>query len=622
MTARRRRGRVWAWRAVALVPAFLIASFLANGSVPDAIRLEALAVLLVTLARPPLGLMLVALLAPLGDAVVPFLGSLPARHAETLVIAFLAGWLSALGTDEERPPLPAGLVNAIWVFGGVLIASVAATALQLGSESPAELQKTLASLIHSYLLTDDVIGAHTAAQLLEGLGLLGAAGLIARRPRDRAWLRLSVVASGLIASVASGLLGLHVAPLRTLSRHAFIGKRRFSAITGDVNAAGSSYLLYVGVAAGIAAMVRTRRRVWLSVVVIILAGLAITTSAAAAAACMIVLGAGAIRWMGDTPPRRWKIAGALALAAVVAGAIAFARSDRSMQSVEMRGGFTQASLRLIEARPVLGIGAGRYYPLSLLVLPNRLSWVYGRENAHDYFLQIAAELGVGGAVAFVWVLGAALLVPLTRAWKGRADGMTVGCVAGASAYLVTALAGHPFLVPETVIPFWIVLGLLVGERADPIVQTAWRRRAAIGVACVLLATAWLRPGVPAVRLPPTDDGFGPWRTDDVGGQLFHQAGAQASLFVGPTVKSVEIPLRLESADRLSSATIVVGVPGWFRGDQRVGPDWSTMLVPLSGSELLMPRQRINLAVASVQSGTTPREQLRLDVGQIRILTAQ
>ena len=145
MTPHHRRGQRWARRAVALVPAFVFATFVANGSVPAAIRLEALVVLVATMVRPAIGLMLVALLAPLGDAVVPLLGAHPVRHAETLVVAFLAGWLSVLaGEDEPRPTLPANLANAMWVFGGVLIASVAATALQLQRENPAELHNTLA----------------------------------------------------------------------------------------------------------------------------------------------------------------------------------------------------------------------------------------------------------------------------------------------------------------------------------------------------------------------------------------------------------------------------------------------------------------------------------------------
>jgi O-antigen ligase len=617
------RRRLWSWRAASLVPAFAIAVFLSDPSAPQALRLEALAVLLVTLSRPALGLMLVVLVAPLGDAIVPFVGGPPARHAETVVVAFLAGWLSARGSeDQPSHPLLTNLVTAMWVLGGVLVASVASTAWQLGRESPVALQNTLAALTHSYLLTDDVIGAHTAAQLLEGLGLLGAAAVTARRPRDRARLRLAIVASGLVASIASGLLGLHLAPLRTLSRYAFIGKRRFSAITGDVNAAGSSYLLYLGVTAGITVMAwPNRRRVWLTATGLILFGLVITGSAAAMVAAAIVLGVGTIRWIGSISSRRRQMVGALALAAIIIGAIVFARSDRSTRSLGMRGGFTQASLRFIEARPIFGIGAGRYYPLSLLVLPTDLSWVYGRENAHDYYLQIFAELGLVGLAGFGWVLAAALGAAVKRVWQRRADPLTVGCVAGALAYLVTALAGHPFLVPETMIPFWIVVGLLAGEQPQaPAVRPAWRRSVAIGFAGVLLLTAPLRPGVPAVRVPPADEGFGAWQLDPTSGRSFREAGLRASLFLGPAIKAVEIPMRM-AGSRGGSIVITVDVAGSSRSELSVGHDWGTILVPLPGTEPMMPRQRINLAVTAV-SGPAAGHDLRMDIGQIRIVTAQ
>src|SRR5205823_12524644 len=61
---------------------------------------------------------------------------------------------------------------------------------------------------------------------------------------------------------------------------------------------------------------------------------------------------------------------------------------------EMRRDFAMASARLIAARPVFGVGIGQYYPLSGLVLSPWLATVYGNENAHNYFLQISAELGL------------------------------------------------------------------------------------------------------------------------------------------------------------------------------------------------------------------------------------
>ncbi len=317
--------------------------------------------------------------------------------------------------------------------------------------------------------------------------------------------------------------------------------------------------------------------------------------------------------------RHWKIVGAIVLALMVGSAVAFVRSARSVASLEMRVGFTQTSLRLIEGQPVFGIGAGRYYPLSKLTLPPWLSLVYGRENAHDYYLQIAAELGVVGLVAFLWVLGAALTPQLKRVWRGEANGVMAGCLAGTLAYLVTALAGHPFLVPETAIPFWVVLGLAIHLAGAP-ARSEWSDRVAIGLACVLLLTAPFR-GVVPVRLVPGDYGFGPWQTDP-SGRPFREADPAASLFVGPAVTSVEIPMRL-SGDRSSrSALLAVIVPGFSRTERQVGTDWTTQVVPLPGAEVLEPSQRINLAIAVAGDPAQAQGFSHVEIGQVRVVAAK
>ena len=259
--------------------------------------------------------------------------------------------------------------------------------------------------------------------------------------------------------------------------------------------------------------------------------------------------------------------GALVLVLMVGSAVAFVRSARSVASLEMRAGFTQTSLRFIEAQPVFGIGAGRYYPLSKLTLPPWLSLVYGRENAHDYYLQIAAELGIVGSVAFLWVLGTALTPQLKRVWQGEASGLTAGCLAGTFAYLVTALAGHPFLVPETAIPFWVVLGLAIYPPGDP-ARSEWSSRVAIALACVLLLTAPFR-GVTPVRLLPETSGSAHGKRTALGGRFVRPARPR-SLFVEPTVTSVEILMRL-SGDRSSrSALVAVIAPGASRTVRQVG----------------------------------------------------
>jgi hypothetical protein len=359
----------------------------------------------------------------------------------------------------------------------------------------------------------------------------------------------------------------------------------------------------------------------LAAAAILLAGLTLTGSGAAAIAMVVVVAAAAVRWTVSPGSRRRKIVGALALSVLVIGAIAFMRTARSASSLEMRAGFTQTSLRMIEARPGFGVGVGRYYSLSALVLSPRLSWLYTRENAHDYFLQTAAELGLSGLTVFVCLMGTALWPAITRAWHGRAEGLTGGCVAGVLAYLVTALSGHPFLVPETVIPFWIVIGLLVGltvGSADRTLRPPW---AAIAVAGALVLTAPLRAEPPRMHFSPADEGFGGPQAD-VAGRPFRTAGVISSVFVGPAVTAVEIPVRLTATNRDASTSVVAWVvPSSSRSETRVGHDWTTLRLPLPGAEILLHSQRIDLLVAQDQesrAATAPA----LDVGQIRIAEAR
>ncbi|HEY2153419.1 MAG TPA: hypothetical protein VGH34_21610, partial [Vicinamibacterales bacterium] len=149
--------RRWTLRAAALVPGYILAAYLGNWTVLLTIRLEAVAIFVVTIVSPFAGLMLIALLAPLGDTLVPLLGAPPFRHVETLLMAFFAGWLAVLAVvpAEERPHthLPGSLVNAVWIFGAILLASVGSNALQLYRQDPAMVWRTLTELRTLYLMT-------------------------------------------------------------------------------------------------------------------------------------------------------------------------------------------------------------------------------------------------------------------------------------------------------------------------------------------------------------------------------------------------------------------------------------------------------------------------------------
>jgi O-antigen ligase len=613
------RARVWAWRVAALLPAWVVATFLADGRVPVPVRFEVAVVLVATLLRPAIGLALVAFVAPLGDMVAPLLGGLPPLHADALVVAFLAAWMSAYA-GKDADALPSGLGSAMGLFGAAAIASLAATALQLHHEDWFALYQTRVALAHDYLFTNDFIGAHAAGALLEGLGLAASACALARRDDgDRLVIALALAASGIVAAVGGVLLAFGVAPAATMARHLVVGLLRYSAVSSDVNATASLYLLVLGVSAGVAWSVRGGRVAWIAAAGVIVYALTLTGSIAAIMTGALAAAVALAWWIARVGSRVVKAGAIVAAAVAIAAAILYLRTPRAESSLEMRGGFTKASVRMIETRPLVGVGVGRYYPLSRLVLPPSLAWSYGLENAHDYYLQIAAELGLVGLAAFVWLLAGALGPAVGRALRGRADALTIGGAAGLVMYLVTAVAGQPFLVPEAAAPFWIVLGLVAAPRAaSRRGASAWPARIALAAAAVLLATLPLRRDAgPALRLSAGEDGLGIPLLDRDGGSFRESAGF-ASLFAPPSMTAIDVPVRLSRRVHAGAAIVSVKVPGGYAAEARVGHAWFVLHIPLPGPEPLLPRERINVAAFPLPE--FPPEPIWFDVGNVRPTT--
>jgi hypothetical protein len=140
---------------------------------------------------------------------------------------------------------------------------------------------------------------------------------------------------------------------------------------------------------------------------------------------------------------------------------------------------------------------------------------------------------------------------------------------------------------------------------------------AIGLACVLLLTVPFR-GVVPVRLVPGDYGFGPWQTD-AAGRPFREADPAASLFVGPAVTAVEIPMRLSGDAAGRSALVAVIVPGSSRTEKQIGTEWTTQVVPLPGAEVLDPSQRINLVVSVAGAPAQAQGFSHVEIGQVRVV---
>jgi len=158
----------------------------------------------------------------------------------------------------------------------------------------------------------------------------------------------------------------------------------------------------------------------------------------------------------------------------------------------------QAGLQMASTNWTLGAGLGQF-PRLVATDPRS----NGPENAHNYFLQTLAEVGVVGLAALgLLLISIALAIgDPTRTRGGRRTRLAIGLSTGVLAFVLTWLTGHPLLNLSNQI--WLASVLAVGlaalepTRSIAPVQTPHRVRDRLR--SWLLHPAWV-PAVAAVTL--------------------------------------------------------------------------------------------------------------------------
>jgi hypothetical protein len=257
---------------------------------------------------------------------------------------------------------------------------------------------------------------------------------------------------------------------------------------------------------------------------------------------------------------------------------------------------------MFASAPVFGVGIGHYHERSNEFMPPALRQVYLNENAHNYFAQQFAELGVIGGVLFVWLVTAVLRAGWRSARSNAgSDVATLGLLAGASGYLLTCITGHPLLVPEAAMPCWAAFGVLAGTApglppasADRSTRdlTHW---AVIAVVVAASANVALHLRQYAVaQAPPGERGFYALETSD-DGRAFVWMTRHGVFYVGPQPGIVTIPLRAPNfLNDVEPFRVAVDVGGKRAGVYDVTPDrWTTIEISVRGSASA-PFRRIDL----------------------------
>lgn len=570
--------------------AWCVASAVAGPELPLGAKLAALAVAALTAWRADAGLLVVVALAPAGALAA----SPPARPAELLAWTFLATWLLRI----DRPLSEAGWPRAILIPAGLFVATATASWLTLSISGAAGVPPGALPQFIAHSIPDDYLifsspGPEMAAllQIVTGAAILLAAVAIARDdarlPRRMAWTMaasLTLLALATTADVARQWANADYGGWFLLR---YVAGERYSLHLSDLNAAGSLYVL--GLMAAVAfALFDRRRQGWaVGLAALTLPALWLAGSRSAGVALIggvAVFAAAHIRWR---PTRAQLAAVALPLVIVVLAAgvlVADWRTDvggSAARAVSLRSQFSETSARMVASAPLFGVGVGRYFTRSAEFMPEELRALYGNENAHNYFAQQFAELGIIGGGLFVCLIAAGLLRGWEQVRRGGRDAAMIGLFGGASVYLLTCVTGHPLLVVEAALPFWAAFGVVAAAGRGDAPIGRWRVAAGLVALLLVLNIARALASYGGTAAAPAEQGFHTAETA-ADGTSFRWMTRQAVTYIpdGPGFLRLTVQAPVSHLERLPMLETSVAGRVLDRREIPRGAVWVTYDVPV------------------------------------------
>ena len=562
MSSIRRSGTVVLWAASCLVFTTLVLSIRLVEQVPWFITVLLFGFAVMSAWRPSAALIVLAAAIPVAAWTGrTWDGSI--AWPETLVVGFAAGYSARAvwSRSEQRDNL--GL--PIFIFTAIVISSLAVRLVVLyRTIGGGALRLQLWQLV----TTDYFVGSggfrdlDAAMRLIEGMVLLWAAASVARSspgfaPRLVRWFVAGAAAAGVLNlwRIWQGALRLEE-PVAVF--FGYLTSLRYNVHYGDVNAAGSYFVMALLAAIGLA--MATRRVRWTPAVVVIASSLMLSGSRAALVAGALAATVWGLQLLRGVRGRRgWQLALLTAFLLIAAVPVVYilssSRNVAPSTALQVRTEFALTSLRMLASHPVFGIGIGQYqdrsgsYSTPILIKTLRLQ----NENAHNNFFQIIGELGLAGLAGFVWVLGSAG-VRCARIVRGTTDPLPRGTVAGLAAFVLTWMAGHPLLIDEPAFLFWLLLGTVAGlanYALPPHEVRAPGLRAAAGAVVVILVILSIPiradQELADANLEHRGIGLSVWQQGE-DGVRYRLAGARSTIFVPADARAVMIPLRCVQPD--------------------------------------------------------------------------
>jgi len=583
--------RTAAWTISAALAATLLLSFFFQPLGWRAGLLLA-AIFLLAAFRPHEALLIVAAVLPLSTILFQLLEVAAGgfRMIEALSLAYLAGWGAhgaATGRRVHIPPLLG------WSAGALLAAAFASAIVSGAALLSEQGGDTALHLIDDWFRSYPVqLDAITFSVLFaEGIWLLLA---VADACDGQAVKRQTVTRMIVVGAAAAAALNVlrivnsalaHEHPWRHFV-DVFLHVR-VNVHYSDLNAAGSYFALDWFGAAGLIITSRgVRRGAAALLLVVVSTGLWLAGSRLAMASVGLITAAVALQGFLRGRRRMVAVLVAVLLLAGTAAAVIVPLgrhvADPAL-AVRIRMGLAKGAIAMAADHPMFGVGLGRFYDLSesYVNVPNYIV----KENAHNNFLQILAELGVPGLLLFAAVLTAAGALVV----RARPEG-SWPLVAGLCAFLLTCLGGHPLLVPSAAFPFWMALGVAVSVPSIPAGNRLVRTAALILIVLFLISIPpRALAAIGGANVEHTSIGLSLWQREPDGSR-FRWAGGRATFFAPGSARAARFRLRLgNQGSRSLQVRIFLDGREADRVRLDANDEWRTVRVILPGGR----RQRFS-----------------------------
>ena len=450
-------------------------------------KLLVMGVIAVSAASPMAGLLVLVLLLPFSTPAVALFDHVVASSeiTDALLLAFVSG--ASLRVVRSPDGRPDRLSAPAIVLMAAVVASTIAELHALQAITP---RRPLAGEIWRHLTTSYWTAPRTFAVVHDAVRWIAwiAAAVYAERAiraapaRHDMACRLWIVA-GTIGAMFSVVFLLEIAVHDTpATAWQVLQQARLSVLQPDLNAAGSYFALFLVPAV----IVGLRGRAWWMLVgaaPVLMIPFGMARSRAAMAAVVLVLCvAGCARAMrrpaGNASSDVVRVntramAGAVAIAAIAA-AVMFAATRQShlepRTAVQFRLEMMQIGLSAAQRNPLFGVGLGDYIRSTRRFItpetPITLGSYPGGENAHNNLLQIVVELGIPAGLVFLWLVIPTATMGFGAGPAGPSPALQ-GLSLGVAAFLVSAVFGHPLLVPQVGVAFFLALGVAAGLAPAP-----------------------------------------------------------------------------------------------------------------------------------------------------------